>query len=188
MWRFGKWLTQIVTFFLVYVGSPKAERFAKISPQDAELIIRHRWTVQSSVKAIYFAKSQKREQRYTHYAHARTQRDGKLVRVSMHRLIMNPPDGVFVDHINGDGLDNRRENLRLVTRQQNMANSRKRHVGQSKYKGVSQARNSPRWRACIVVNKKQIHIGTFDDELDAARAYDRKAVELYGEHAFTNGC
>jgi hypothetical protein len=176
------------SFFLVYVGSPKVERFAKISPQDAEIVLRHGWKVHSHSKSHYFSKNQTREQRYTFYAHSVQQRDGKTVRISMHRLIMNPPEGVFVDHINGDGLDNRRENLRLVTRQQNMANSRKRHVGQSKYKGVSRARNSPKWRACIVVNKKQIHLGTFDDELDAARAYDLKAVELYGEHAFTNGC
>lgn len=104
----------------------------------------------------------------------------------LHRLIMNAADDVHVDHINGDGLDNRRENLRIVTPQLNQANSRKHAEARSRFKGVSWSEAAQRWRAYIAVGRKQTHLGLFDDEISAARAYDAKARELFGEHAFTN--
>lgn len=106
-------------------------------------------------------------------------------RITMHGLIMPAPDGQFVDHINGNGLDNRRENLRLVTHQQNSFNQ-KHHGGSSKFKGVSIDRSSGSWRAYITVDGKRKHLGRHGTELDAAKAYDMAAKEFFGEYAKLN--
>ena len=103
----------------------------------------------------------------------------------MHGLIMPAPDGQFVDHINGNGLDNRRENLRLVTHQQNSFNQ-KHHGGSSKFKGVSIDRISGSWRAYITVDGKRKHLGRHGTEIDAAKAYDMAAKEFFGEYAKLN--
>jgi len=105
----------------------------------------------------------------------------------MHREIMNPPIGMIVDHINGDRLDNRRENLRVCTHQQNHQNSIKKNTNStSQYKGVSWYTHANKWRANITVAYKTIYIGVFYSEEEAALAYDRKARELFGEYACTN--
>ena len=103
----------------------------------------------------------------------------------MHRVIMNPPDGMFVDHVDGNGLNNQKSNLRLATRNQNGYNQ-KPHKGTSKYKGVSWVERDQVWVSKIRVNGKRIHVGSFKTEEDAAIAYDTKAVELHGEFANTN--
>jgi hypothetical protein len=107
--------------------------------------------------------------------------------ISMHREILNVPEGLFVDHINHNGLDNRRANLRAATREQNSWNQRKK-LGNytSRYKGVHFSKNMRRWEARLVYKGKEIPIGYFDDEVSAARAYDAKATELYGEYAALN--
>lgn len=165
------------TFFLVYVGSTDKERYAKISPQDAELVLKYKWSVTSTRKygeRLYYARTN---------VGPRNSRKA----LKMHRLIMNAPDGVHVDHINGDGLDNRRENLRIATAQQNSANSRKpRGCLTSKFKGVAWHKNAGKWRAYIAVNRGQRHLGLYDDEIEAARAYDAKAREVWGEFANLN--
>jgi hypothetical protein len=119
------------------------------------------------------------------YALARKQ-IGKLVtRVQMHRLIMSPAKGEMVDHINGNTLDNRRSNLRIVSAQTNAANM---HAswGSSNYKGVYFDVRLQKWVASIRKSGVHMHIGVFGDEDDAAIAYDRKAIEVFGEHARTN--
>lgn len=112
---------------------------------------------------------------------------GKNIRKTflMHRVITNCPDGLVVDHINGDMLDNRRENLRVCTSQENRFNS-KTHMTKkgSKFKGVH--KNRDKWRAVIMHNRKYIHIGNFLTPEEAARAYDAKALELFGEFAHLN--
>jgi len=164
------------TCFLVYIGSQNKERYAKISPQDAELVLRYRWSVASNTKyggRVYYAKTE-------------TGPRNNRTRIKMHRLIMNAPEGMHVDHINGDGLDNRRENLRIVTPQLNQANSRKHVAGKSSFKGVSWHHRANKWRAYICINRGQKHIGLFDDELEAAKAYDAVAKSTWGEHAYLN--
>lgn len=106
-------------------------------------------------------------------------RDGGAPK-TLHRFLMNPPDGMHVDHINGDGLDNRRSNLRLATPRENTANSR-RDIGRSGYIGVQRAKYGNKFLAAMTIN-----IGTFDTAEEAARAYDAKAVEVFGEFAMTN--
>lgn len=89
-----------------------------------------------------------------------------------------------VDHINGDGTDNRRENLRVCTHQQNMGNQSSRK-GSSIYKGVSKTRTG-NWAARIWNNYKCINIGTFADEREAGKAYNQQAIKYFGEFAKLN--
>lgn len=100
--------------------------------------------------------------------------------VLMHREIMKPPKGMVVDHINGNGLDNRRCNLRICTQAENTRNRRKPACGQSRFIGVSPCGH--KWQATV----KRQYLGLFDDEVEAAKVRDRKASELYGEHAWLN--
>jgi hypothetical protein len=111
----------------------------------------------------------------------------KTKQVGMHRVIMGAPKGKVVDHINGDGLDNRRANLRLATRAQNIYNRRKTtKKTSSRFVGLSFNKKSTMWDGCIQYKRKKIHLGRFKNEIDAARAYDRAAIKYYGEFARLN--
>jgi hypothetical protein len=100
----------------------------------------------------------------------------------MHKLLTGWPQ---TDHINGNGLDNRRCNLRPVTSQQNRANQRKTR-GTSQFKGVYLRRRERNWEAAIKVNRRRIYLGTFSSEVEAARAYDAAARHHFGEFAALN--
>lgn len=102
----------------------------------------------------------------------------------MHRFIVNCPDTLDVDHINHDKLDNRKQNLRICTRQQNSFNTPPRVGKSSLYKGVY-ARGD-KWRASITISSKKINLGTFASEIEAAKAYDEAAKIHYGEFAYLN--
>lgn len=106
----------------------------------------------------------------------------------MHRLILGTSVGMEVDHVNGDGRDNRRVNLRLATHSQNMANQRKRRDGiSSRYKGVWYERRRKRpWRAKIKVRGRQVNLGYFETEEEAAYAYNLAALEHFGGFARLN--
>ena len=97
----------------------------------------------------------------------------------LHRWITNPPKGYCVDHINGNGLDNRRENLRVCSPRQNQQNRKKIHS--SKYPGVSWNKRSARWDARIMVKGKRYYLGTYIDEREAAMAYEQACRDLVGE-------
>lgn len=118
--------------------------------------------------------------RYTVYAH--TTIDGRPT--GLHRQITDAPNGKLVDHWNGNGLDNRRPNLRVCSNQENSRNSRP--VNRRPLKGVSWKESQGKWRAYIRHNGIQIHIGSFSTALDAADAYDREAIKLFGEFAKLN--
>ena len=103
----------------------------------------------------------------------------------MHRFIMATPKDLETDHINGDGLDNRRANLRNATHTQNGANRHKRSTGtSSQYKGVSY--RPARWEANINWQREHRYLGSFASEEEAARAYDEAAREVHGEFACLN--
>lgn len=112
--------------------------------------------------------------------------NGKLI--AMHREIMPLPDGDdrHVDHINRNGLDNRRQNLRLATHQQNSWNCGVSAANSSGYKGVFPEKKTGRWRACIRVSGRREYLGTYATKEEAARAYDGAARHYFGEFAFLN--
>ena len=106
----------------------------------------------------------------------------------MHRDILNAPPDLQVDHINHNGLDNRRQNLRLVTNSQQHMNSYGRKGHSSKYKGVHREvlKWGSSWQAYITVHGKNIRLGTFRTEEDAAIAYDHAARKYFGQYAKPN--
>lgn len=104
--------------------------------------------------------------------------------ISMHRVIMHAPLGVQVDHINGNGLDNRKENLRLCQDFQNKGNMPKRTTNPCRFKGVRKRNN--RYAARIGYRGKQYHLGSFTTDAEAAIAYNAAAVQFYGEFARIN--
>jgi hypothetical protein len=146
---------------------------AKIDDEDAERVFSRKWRVFLGNKGHLYAASGRAE--------------------LMHRFILDAPRGMQVDHINGDGLDNRRANIRLATISQNLANQPSRLVWSkrattSRYKGVtlfSRPRSKP-WRATISVNRKQVSLGYFLFEEEAAKAYDEAAKLYYGDFAQLN--
>jgi len=126
----------------------------------------------------------------TQYA-KRSQRLPNATTIQMHRQILNVESGFMVDHINGNGLDNRKENLRIVTRSQNLMNSKKPKTGKtSKYKGVNFYKGSKNatkcWRAEIRLNGKSIYLGAFYSEKDAAIAYNTAALKYFKQFAKLN--
>jgi hypothetical protein len=111
----------------------------------------------------------------------------------MHRLIMNANEHILIDHIDGNGLNNKKENLRFATRSQNAQNKARKNNSTSKYKGVHYAATEKNnlkkpWKSYIQnphTNKK-IQLGFFSTEEEAAKAYDEKALEIFGQFAKLN--
>jgi hypothetical protein len=136
----------------------------------------HNWHVHSNRTIFYAQRSSKRTL-------------GKHHPIRMHRVIMEIHLGrplkskEHIDHINNDGLDNRLCNLRVCTNQQNLMNRGKNKNNTSGYKGVSWFKRAEKWTAQIWYDGESIHLGYFVSKEDAARAYDKKAKELYGEFA-----
>jgi hypothetical protein len=109
-------------------------------------------------------------------------------KVRLHREITAAPKGLFVDHRNGDSLDNRRANLRIATRSQNMQNTHRKnkHKTTSQFVGVWLSKDRGLWCAKITSNGKKIFLGRFVNEIDAAKAYDAAARKYHGEFARLN--
>lgn len=105
----------------------------------------------------------------------------------LHRVILGiPPENMVIDHANRNTFDNRKINLRFVTYSQNCWNRSTNYAGTSKFKGVCLDKKRNKWRAQIKLHGKGMFIGRYNDEEDAARAYDEKATELFGEFAVLN--
>lgn len=146
---------------------------ALIDDEDAESVLGFKWT--------YFFNPRNGKQ----YAR-RTVRDERRVNhtIYLHRFILNAPKGLQVDHKNGDGLDCQKSNLRLADNAQNHHNMKARNGGISGFKGVK--RHGARWRAGLRCRGKDYKLGVFALATDAARAYDIKAREMFGEFARLN--
>ncbi|MEW6126703.1 MAG: HNH endonuclease [Acidobacteriota bacterium] len=108
--------------------------------------------------------------------------------IYMHRMILDAPKGLEVDHINLDTLDNRRQNIRLATKSQNQANCPKHNGTQSTYKGVHIANNKHKkaWQAQTTFQGRKYSFGTFENECHAAMVYDIYAKDMFGEFANLN--
>lgn len=119
------------------------------------------------------------------YAARRDQSNNKKY-VYMHRLIMKANRGDEIDHVNLDTLDNRKANLRLANRSQNMANTNLRSTNTSGVKGVVWDKNRNKWYAEITVDYKNIYLGRFNDIEEAKSAYNQAAQQYFGEFARPN--
>ncbi len=151
-------------------------QWAIIDECDYEKIRKFKWSITcSGNKSIFYA--------YSWIPKILKHEFNFKKHIMMHQLIsgLTAPD-----HINGDGLDNRRCNLRKATSSQNMMNQRKQTGTSSKYKGVYLFKQPSKWMAKIQFNKKTYYLGYFLNEMDAAIAYDKKAKEFFGEFAKLN--
>jgi hypothetical protein len=138
---------------------------ASVSDADADLVGRYRWY---SVR-----------RKSTNYAETSVGRE----RILMHRLLMGAGHGEVVDHVNGNGLDNRRENMRLCHQRDNARNRRGSKSSRSGVKGVSWRTDISRWRARIMVSRREIALGVFDSREEAIAAYNTAARAHFGQFA-----
>ena len=150
-------------------------RYAIVDPDDYRHLSKHKWQAIKMGRTFYAARSV-------------TAKDGKQRQVAMHRRILKVPANMFVDHINRNGLDNRKANLRPATRAQNGQNRAKynNRSYSSKYKGVTRHREHQLWEAHIRVNRKPIFLGSFRDEIQAAKSYDCAAKKYHCQYAVLN--
>ena len=110
----------------------------------------------------------------------------KRVYESMHRLIMKPDKGFVIDHLDGNGLNNQRNNIRICTVSQNSMNRNKTVKNKSGFKGVIWWERNSTWKAEIRLNKKKIYLGYYENIIDAAKAYNDGAIKYHGEFAKLN--
>lgn len=152
--------------------------FALIDECDSDLSqVKWRYNIGYAVREIRLGKG--RQTRTSEYLH----------RVVLSRLIGRPLERwEQCDHINGNRLDDRRANLRVASKDQNNLNRKKAiyDTTTSSYKGVSWNTQTQKWRAQIIVNNKNIHLGMFGDEIAAAMAYNEAAEKHFGEFAWLN--
>lgn len=145
------------------------------------------WVDQSDYQMLRaFCWSYSRSATSVGYASRMATCGGKKCGLSMHRMIMLPDPGQQVDHINLNGLDNRRKNLRLCTPSQNHANRRRDGNPRSRYRGVAWLRRDSKWKAQVKRDHKCVNLGHFHDEVAAALAYDVAALSVFGEFAWPN--
>jgi hypothetical protein len=142
---------------------------AVIDASDVLLVGQYCWSTLENRNSIYAMRNS------SHNRGPRT--------LLLHREIMGAPKGMMVDHIDGDGLNNRRSNLRLATNAQNLWNTGRRVTNSSGYKGVSFDKQKGKWHARIRRFKKYYHLGFFDNPEQAHQAYVSAAKEFHGEFA-----
>lgn len=148
--------------------------FAIVDEEDYPLVAPYHWTAKKIENTFYATRD----------VSIGGERDTTIL---MHRALMNPPPGFVVDHIDRDGLNNRRStNLRLAKRWQNGVNSKHRSHNTSGFRGVSAHGQCDRWAATIRAEGRGHHLGLFRTAEEAARAYDVAALRLHGEFARLN--
>ena len=150
-------------------GRNRGKYVALVDDEDFETLNRFKWCV--------------RKDKNTFYAVRDIGVDGRRIALFMHCSIMN---GKGVDHRDRNGLNNQKNNLRFCTNQENCMNRRKQENMTSIYKGVSFYKPTSKWHTQIKISGKVIHLGYFVSEVDAANAYNAKAIELFREFANIN--
>ncbi len=147
-------------------------KVAIVDGGDYERLSHFKWQAHKDQDGLWYA--------------CRTEYEPRKRRVLMHRLIVDAPDRLYVDHRSHDTLDNRRDNLRIVDGSQSAFNRRHRRTSRSPYKGITFHRGSGMWRARIANIKGRISLGLFSTPEAAARAYDVAARHLHGEFCCVN--
>lgn len=163
-------------------ASGRADAHAIVDDDDYEFLAKNKWYVKRACNG-------------KKYACRDAKIDGMRVHLLMHREIVArhreeaglvEMEKLVVDHINGDGLDNRKANLRVCTRRENMWNSRPHTDSKVGYRGVHYVAANKKYRAMIYINGKNVHLGYFDTPEEAAKAYDEKAAEVRRGFAYRN--
>jgi len=150
-------------------------KYAKVDPADYKRLRKYEWFSIKGTRNFYAVR---RERKPT---------GRKFTTIYMHREIIEIADGLLIDHKNQNSMDNRSANLRAATRTQNIRNRKKfSRPGVSKYKGIYRDKIQKRWIARIMFKKKRIYLGSFRNEIDAAKAYDEAARKYHGEFASLN--
>jgi hypothetical protein len=153
---------------------------ALVDDEDYEYL--SQWTWMSSKKGnnIYVIRRQYVDERNSNGMK-------KTIKFSMHRVLLKVEDKKqFIDHLDGNALNNQKSNLRLASMSQNNRNTRKAKNCSSQYKGVSWLPKFKKWKVDIYVNGKNKGLGLFKNEEDAGRAYDKMAKLHFGEFAWLN--
>jgi hypothetical protein len=160
---------------IIVVNSPQyGIKLVKIDSEDYERVSKYKW----------YVRLEKTTGRFYVLSHNYTNGDTTIY---LHRLLLNCPKGKIVDHIDHDTLNNKKSNLRICTRTENIRNSIKRKdYKYSEYKGVKWHEKDKRFHSRITFNGKRFYLGGFITEIEAAIAYNKKAVEFYGEFACLN--
>ncbi len=165
---------RLLKYGYTYRRIPLGEgRFTIVEPGDFYRLNKYRWIADGIGESIYAVRNI-----------ISANESPKFMR--MHREIMNNPKGFLVDHINCNGLDNRRANLRLATYSQNACNNRKRKNTTSVFRGVSFHTQKQCWGVHLQHQKKRLFLGYFDNEIEAAKTYDAAAKKYHGEFARLN--
>lgn len=155
-------------------GKRRPGLFAIVDSEDVPRVLQHSW---------WATRTNPRNDRELLYVKT----ECKKKTIYLHRFILGVTDRrVHIDHINHNPLDCRRENMRCVTHQANIFNRRGNLNSSSRYKGVSWSKRAGRWVAFIKIDGRVRYIGSFNDELQAAHAYDEMARRYFGENAYLN--
>jgi len=150
-------------------GKNKGKYVALVDDDDFEELNKYNWSIVPKNGGVYAGRI-----------------DVDRKKVAMHRQIMNPPKHKVVDHKNHNTLDNQKLNLRIASRTQNQCNRIRRKLYSSQFKGVTWSERRKEWIVQVHWEGKRIYNGYFKDEIEAAKAYDNKAKELFGEFATLN--
>lgn len=148
-------------------------KFALVDDNDYERVNKHKWRARKDCR--------------TWYALTNVRENGKIKTIYLHRFIFENPDSkIEIDHIDHNGLNCQKNNLRKCSRAQNAQNTQTRLNSASGYKGVRWHTIGKKWQARIRVNGKLKSLGLFSDPVEAAKAYNKAAIKQFGNFAYLN--